>query len=78
MSNQITREQIIQKAWEDENFKQQLLSDPKTAIKDAFGVDIPENFEISVVEESPEHFYLVLPPKPSAMKAASAEEFPTW
>ncbi|WP_336776284.1 NHLP leader peptide family RiPP precursor [Paenibacillus sp. MMO-58] len=78
MSNQVTRDQIIQKAWEDDAFKQQLLADPKAAIKDVFGVEIPENFEISVVEESPEHFYLVLPPKPSMMKAASNEEIPTW
>ncbi|MGO4111086.1 NHLP leader peptide family RiPP precursor [Paenibacillus sp. YAF4_2] len=78
MSNQITRDQIIQKAWEDDAFMQQLLQDPKSAIKDAFGVDIPESIEVTAVEETPEHAYLVIPPKPSAMRTASAVEFPTW
>ncbi|CAM3331075.1 NHLP leader peptide family RiPP precursor [Paenibacillus lupini] len=78
MSNQITRDQIIQKAWEDDAFMQQLLQDPKSAIKDAFGVDIPENIEVTAVEETPEHAYLVIPPKPSAMRTASAVEFPSW
>lgn len=78
MSNQITREQIIQKAWEDDSFKEQLLQDPKSAILEAFGVEIPENLEISAVEESSEHFYLVIPPKPSTFKTASAVEIPVW
>lgn len=78
MSNQITREQIIQKAWEDDTFKQQLLQDPKAAIKDAFGVEIPDNIEVTAVEETPEHGYLVIPPKPSTLKAISAEEIPVW
>ncbi|SFF29976.1 NHLP leader peptide domain-containing protein [Paenibacillus catalpae] len=78
MSNQITRDQIIQKAWEDDVFKQQLLADPKAAIKDAFGVDIPDNIEVTAVEETPEHAYLVIPPKPSALRTASAVEIPAW
>ncbi|NIK72059.1 MULTISPECIES: NHLP leader peptide family RiPP precursor [unclassified Paenibacillus] len=78
MSNQITRDQIIQKAWEDDAFKQQLLNDPKAAIKDAFGVEIPDDIEVTAVEETPDHAYLVIPPKPSALKSASSEEFPSW
>ncbi|ACS99669.1 NHLP leader peptide family RiPP precursor [Paenibacillus sp. JDR-2] len=78
MSNQITRDQIIQKAWEDDAFKQQLLNDPKAAIKDAFGVEIPDQIEVTAVEETPDHAYLVIPPKPSALKSASSVEFPSW
>lgn len=78
MSNQITKDQIIQKAWEDDSFKQQLLNDPKAAIKDAFDVEIPDNIEVTAVEETPDHAYLVIPPKPSALRTASAEEFPSW
>ncbi|GLX66265.1 NHLP leader peptide family RiPP precursor [Paenibacillus glycanilyticus] len=78
MSNLITRDQIIQKAWEDDAFKQQLLQDPKAAIKDAFGVEIPDNIEVTAVEETPDHAYLVIPPKPSTLKTSSAVEFPTW
>ncbi|GMK37801.1 hypothetical protein PCCS19_08550 [Paenibacillus sp. CCS19] len=56
--------QIIKKAWEDEQFKQELLADPKAAIKQAFGVEIPEAVNLKVVEEESASYYLVIPPKP--------------
>lgn len=56
--------QIIEKAWNDPAFKQQLLADPKTAIAEEFDVTIPENIELTVVEETSTSFYLVIPPAP--------------
>ncbi|SDS83437.1 NHLP leader peptide domain-containing protein [Paenibacillaceae bacterium GAS479] len=63
-SSQSLKVQIIQKAWKDEAFKQQLLADPKTAIKDAFGVEIPDDIQLTAVAESDKNFYFVLPPNP--------------
>ncbi|MFC5403359.1 NHLP leader peptide family RiPP precursor [Cohnella soli] len=64
MSPETLKVQIIQKAWEDAAFKAALLSDPKSAILDAFGIAIPESIELKVVEETPTTYYLVLPPNP--------------
>ncbi len=64
MSVESLKVQIIKKAWEDDSFRQLLLSEPKKAIKETFGVDIPAGIELKVVEESPSLYYLTLPPKP--------------
>ncbi|GAA3404632.1 NHLP leader peptide family RiPP precursor [Paenibacillus hodogayensis] len=59
------KQQIIEKAWQDSTFKQQLLSDPKAAIEGAFGVKVPDGIKLNVVEESSTDFYLVLPQNPA-------------
>ncbi|SFH11982.1 NHLP leader peptide domain-containing protein [Desulfotomaculum arcticum] len=63
-SNNLTRreieEQIINKAGADEEFKKELMSDPHKAIAQ-FGVEIPKEIDIKVVEETPKLAYLVLP-----------------
>lgn len=64
MSLESLKVQIIKKAWEDPAFKKSLLSEPKKAIREAFGIDIPADIELKVVEESPKSYYLTLPPKP--------------
>ncbi len=55
-------EQIVIRTWEDEEFKQELLSDPKPAIEQATGEKLPEDLVIRVVEETPNTRYLMLPP----------------
>lgn len=70
MSNQQDlRSQIIEKAWTDAEFKKQLLADPKAAIKEAFGLDVPSGISVEVLEETDEKYYLVLPKGPSDSKA---------
>jgi len=64
MSLESLKVQIIKKAWEDPAFKSSLLSDPKEAIKAAFGVEIPAGIELKAVEETSSQYYLVIPPKP--------------
>jgi hypothetical protein len=56
--------EIIAKAWEDERFRQELLSNPKEAIAKTLGTKLVENLEIRVVQETPNNLYLVLPVKP--------------
>ncbi|PWW05164.1 putative ribosomally synthesized peptide [Paenibacillus cellulosilyticus] len=66
--------QIIKKAWEDPQFKEQLLKDPKGAIQEAFGIELPADIELKVVEEAPESYYMVLPAKPEETLAAEKVE----
>lgn len=56
--------QIVKKAWEDENFKQALGKTPHQVLKSEFKVNIPDDVEIKVVEESSKVVYLVLPLNP--------------
>mgnify|MGYP001320377014 CR=1 FL=1 len=64
MSLDSLKVQIIKKAWEDPAFKASLLADPKSAIQNAFGVEIPNGIEIKAVEETSSSYYLVIPPNP--------------
>lgn len=71
MSSENLKVQIIKKAWEDPAFKAKLLADPKAALKEAFGIQIPEGIEIKAVEETTSQYYLVIPPKPEDAKLAA-------
>ncbi|WP_338552984.1 NHLP leader peptide family RiPP precursor [Paenibacillus sp. KS-LC4] len=71
------RQQIIQKAWEDEAFKKQLLADPRAAIKEAFQVEIPEDIEVNAVEEQTNSYYLVIPISPADSSKATVAS-PPW
>ena len=56
---------IVAKAWCDEAFKAELLSNPERVLK-AEGAEIPEGVHVHVVEEqkpsTAEEIYLYLPP----------------
>jgi len=60
-------EQIIAKAMKEETFRQELLSNPKAAIKRALGISVPAGVTIAVHEDTPTTLHLVLP-----MQAPSA------
>ena len=53
--------QIVARAWADEDFRQRLQADPRTAVAEVTGVTVPESIEIEVLEETPEKAYLVIP-----------------
>ena len=56
---------VIAKAWQDEEFKQELLNQPRATIIREWGLeDIPDNVDIKVIEENPNTLYMVLPMKP--------------
>jgi hypothetical protein len=78
MSLDSLKVQIIKKAWAEPAFKKSLLSEPKKAIKEAFGVEIPENIELKVVEESPSLYYLTLPPNPEDVAISESSPNTVW
>ncbi|MGI6648793.1 MAG: NHLP leader peptide family RiPP precursor [Bacillota bacterium] len=51
---------VIEKAWADENFKKELMADPHQVLAQ-FGLHLPRELEIKVLEESAKVVYLVLP-----------------
>jgi len=56
---------VVAKAWTDEGYKQRLLSDPATVLKEE-GIAVPEGVQIKVVENSDKVFHFVLPPQPAS------------
>ncbi len=65
--------QIIQKAWKDPEFKAELLRDPKSALQASFGIMVPEEIELQVMEETPSSYFLIIPPNPAEL-ASSGDE----
>ncbi len=55
---------IIQRAWQDPEFHQRLLTDPRQAIEEEIGEALPDGLEITVLEETDRSLFLVLPPYP--------------
>jgi hypothetical protein len=56
---------IIAKAMDDDDYREELLANPKSAIQQELGKELPLGLEVRVVEESANVVYLVLPPKAS-------------
>jgi hypothetical protein len=61
--------QVIARAWKDEAFKQELLSNPRGVLERelaqlAPGATLPADIQIQVLEETPTTHYVVLPAKP--------------
>ena len=56
--------QVIAKAWQDPTFKQRLLAEPK-AVAQEYGISIPSELEVRVVENTPTLVHVVLPARPA-------------
>ena len=56
------RARVVEMASADEDFRAQLMADPKAALRDALGVSIPDGFRVEVHEEGPDAAHLVIPP----------------
>lgn len=55
--------EIIAKAWIDPKFKARLLEHPREVMSE-MGIILPHNAQPKIVENTADHFYLVLPEKP--------------
>lgn len=56
--------QIVEKSALDADFRQNLLTDPKTTISQELGITIPDSMEIKVHESDMQTVHLALPPDP--------------
>ena len=55
---------LILKAWSDEKFKQELLTNPRAVYAQEFGYEVPDNLTFEVIEETLEAIKIVLPVNP--------------
>lgn len=65
--------ELIAKAWKNEAFKQELLSNSKAVYARELGQQLPENLQIRVMEETPDTIYLALPRVPQVSEELSDE-----
>jgi hypothetical protein len=59
-------ELLIRKASEDQAFREQLLANPKAVLLKEFGIQVQGNLKITVLEESANNLFLVLPVRRAA------------
>jgi hypothetical protein len=64
---------ILRKASEDPEFREELKADWRQIIGREFDLTFPDDFEITVLEEAPQHLYLVLLPAGTASRSAWTE-----
>jgi hypothetical protein len=62
---------LIKRAWQDAEFKRQLLSDPRATLEAALGVTLPAGLHICIHEQTPTDLHLVLPMPPEELDATS-------
>lgn len=55
------QQKLVVKSEEDTDFRARLLADPQSALKEVFGVELPEDFNVMVHEEDARTAHLVLP-----------------
>jgi len=55
------RRQITDRAISDESFRQALISDPKSAISQELGVDLPKDVVVEVHQSDAQTLHLALP-----------------
>lgn len=63
MSTFTVQDQVMERSVKDEAFRQQVLSNPRQVLAEEYGVNIPANVSIQIVEDTPNSVHLVLPPK---------------
>jgi hypothetical protein len=74
--NQVAKaiEAVTSKAVTDSAFRALILSNPREAVKQATGMELPENFKLNVVENAGAHYTLVLPDVVSGSEELSDNE----
>lgn len=58
-------QKLIEQAWGDETFKQELINNPKAVINRESRQQLPEELEVEVLQETTNKVYLVLPENPA-------------
>ena len=68
-SQQSMMEKLIAKAQDDADFRGRLVANPSSALKEAFDIDVPEDFNVVIHEDDARTAHLVLPASPELTDA---------
>jgi hypothetical protein len=69
-------QQVAAKAMDDDSYRQRLMSDPKTVLREE-GLTVPDDVDVTVHEASHSHVHLVLPPGAPPSGDLDADEVDT-
>lgn len=56
-------ERVLRRAADDEEFRRLLVDNPKSAIARELGIDVPDGMHVTVIRETPDQVYVVVPHK---------------
>ena len=62
---------LIEKSLQDDAFRQRLLEDPRAAVEEELGTQLPEDVRVVAVGETADTIYLVLPFRSTDAQEAS-------
>jgi hypothetical protein len=71
---QALNRQIVARAQQDPAYRQALLADPRAALEQAFGHELPPDLRVQAIEQEPNTIYLLLPPAAQASEELSEAE----
>jgi hypothetical protein len=71
-------QRILALASTDAHFRQRLLTEPRAAIHDVFGITIPSTFRIKFVERDPDVDALIVLPDPKPADGALTDQELEW
>jgi hypothetical protein len=60
---ELVEQEVREKVWKDETFRQEFLSNPKEVLERDYGLRFPEGTSIQVIEEEENSICMVLPPR---------------
>ena len=67
-SNRLQSAQLLAKVitacWQDDEFKNRLMQDPRGTLEQFFGQPLAHEASISVLEETTDHYYIIIPRNP--------------
>jgi hypothetical protein len=66
--------QLISKAQKDPKFKESLIRDPRKTIAREFGIEVPRDVSIKVLEETAESVYIVIPAAPASIEGGELSD----
>jgi hypothetical protein len=65
---------ILSRVLKDNAFRELLMKDPRAALEEVIGSDVPDNIKINVLVESENNFYIILPPGANSPKFAEPSQ----
>src|SRR5262245_61167643 len=66
---------LVKRAWQDDAFKQRLLSDP-VAVFNENNLTVPDGVQVKILEDTDQVRHLPLPPKPTVQEAVPRAQQP--
>jgi hypothetical protein len=65
--------ELAVKGWNDPAFMEKLKTDPKAVLAEEYGVQMPDNVSVTVIEETPTNLYIRIPPNPSDLELSDEQ-----